>query len=95
MDKPDEDSWAISEMEMEYAGILSTREDQCRGDIGDTPTYHIVPSPTMDEDDEMLEGSTVEVLPGMEAPLLKPEDAGKDQLAGQQIIPAKPQTTEG
>ena len=42
----------------------------------------------MDNDDGMLEGSMAEVSPGMEAALLRPEDAGEDQLAGQQMMPA-------
>ena len=88
MDEPDEDSQAISEMELEYAGIPSTWEDRCRGHYGDTPTYHAVPSPTMDNDDGMLEGSMVEVSPAIEAALLRLEDTGKDQLAKQQTMPA-------
>ena len=93
MDEPDEDSWAISEME--YAGIPSMREDRCRGDYGDTPIYHTVPSPTMDDDDGILEGSMVEVLPGTETALLRPEDAGKDQLARQQMTPGKQLNNRG
>ena len=72
MDEPDEDSQAISEMEMEYARILAAQEDWHRGDCGDTPTYHTIPSPTMDDNDGMLEGSMAEVSPGMEAALLRP-----------------------
>ena len=86
MDEPDENSRAISEMELEYARIPSTREDQHRGDYSDTPTYHTVPSPNLDDKDGMLEGSTAEVSPGMEAALLRVEDAGKDQPARQQSM---------
>ena len=32
---------------------------------------------------------------GTEAALLRPEDAGEDQLAGQQTVPAEQRTTEG
>ena len=96
MDEPDEDSWAISKMELEYAGVLSTHEDWCRGDYGDTPTYHAVPSPMRDnENDGMLEGSTVKVSLGTEVALLRLEDAGGYQPARQQTTSDRYPTTKG
>ena len=88
MDKPDEDSWAILEMELEYAGILSTRENPHWGHYSNTPTYHTIPSPNLDDEDGMLEGSMVEVSLATEAALLRVEDAGESQPAEQQMMPA-------
>ena len=95
MDEPDEDSWAISEMEMEYAGTPSMQEDWCWGDYGDTPTYHAILSPTIDEDDRIFEGSMADMSLGTEAALLRPVEASKAPLAGQQMVLAKQQTTKG
>ena len=72
MEEPDKDSWAITEMELEYVRIISTCEDQCRVDHGDIPTYHAIRSPpgAGEDNNGMLEGSTAEVLPATEAALL-------------------------
>ena len=80
MDEPNKDSRAISEMEQEYAGIPSTREDRCRGHYDDTSTYQAVLSPNLDGKDEMLEGSMAEVLLATEAAVLRVKNAGRDQL---------------
>ena len=72
MEEPDDDSRAIAEMELEYLGVASTQQDWCRGEYGNVPTYHTIPSPqgANEDDDGMLEGSTTEVSPEMEAALL-------------------------
>ena len=88
IDEPDDDSLAISDMELEYAGVPSTREDQCWGQYDNAPTYHTIPSPNLDDEDGMLEGSTAEVSLATEASLLRVEDTGKSQLAKQQTTPA-------
>ena len=93
MDNPDEDSRTICEMEMEYARTSSTWEDWHQWDYGDTPTYHAVLSPTMDDDNEMLEGSMADVSPGTEVALLRPVEAGEAPLAEQQTAPSN--TTKG
>ena len=91
MDEPDEDSPAISKMELEYAGVPSTCEDWYREDYGYIPTYHTIPSPTRDDEDNdgMLEGSTVEVSPDTEVALLRIEDISGNQPAGQQAMDAQ------
>ena len=43
MEEPDDDSRAITEMELDYQGVVSTREDLHRGEYGDLPTYHAIP----------------------------------------------------
>ena len=85
MDEPDDDSRAIAEMELEYQGVASNWEDQCRGEYGNVPTYHAIPSPQRinEDDDGMLEGSTVEVLPETEAALLQLDDTTRDRSTGQ------------
>ena len=72
MEEPHKDSRAITEMELEYIEITSTHEDQHRGNYGDIPTYHGIPSPPgAGKDNEgMLEGSMAEVSPATEAALL-------------------------
>ena len=80
MEEPDEDSWAISEMELEYLRVVSTKEDQHRGEYGNVPTYHAVLSPpgANEDDDGMLKGSMAEVLPETEAALLQMDNADED-----------------
>ena len=97
MEEPDEDSWAISEMELEYVKVTSTWEDWHRGEYGDIPTYHAIVSPpgANEDNDGMLEGSTAEVLPETEATLLRLDDASKDQPTGQVAAPEEHPTTEG
>ena len=98
MEDPDKDSWAISEMELEYIGVTSTREDWHRGEYGDIPMYHAVPSPTVanEDDDRMLEGLMAEVSPGTEATLLRLDDTGKDQPTGPvAAVQEKHPTTKG
>ena len=84
MEEPDDDSRTIAEMELEYQGVVSTWEDWCRGEYGDVPMYHAIPSPQgADEDDDgMLEGSTVEVSPETEAALLQLDAAHRNQSTG-------------
>ena len=84
MEEPDDDSRTITEMELEYQGVASTQEDWHRGEYGDVPTYHTVPSPQGADvdDDSMLEGSTVEVSPETEAALLQLDDATRDWSTG-------------
>ena len=81
MEEPDDDSCAIAEMELEYQGVASTQEDWCRGEYGDVPMYHTIPSPqgASEDNDSMLEGSTVEVSPEMEAALLQLDAAAGDR----------------
>ena len=87
MEEPDNDSCTIAEMELEYLGVAFTWEDQRRREYGDVPTYHTVQSPqgANEDDDSMLEGSTVEVLPKMEAALLQLDNATGDQSTGQVV----------
>ena len=87
MEEPDNDSCAITEMELEYLGVASTRKDRCRGEYGDIPTYHAIPSSqgTNEDDDDMLEGSTAEVLPEMKAALLQLDDTTRDQSTRQAV----------
>ena len=89
MEEPDDDSRAIAEMELEYLGVVSTQEDWHRGEYGDVPMYHTVPSPqgANKDDDSMLEGSTVEVLPETEAALLQVDDATRDRPTKQAAAP--------
>ena len=72
-------------MELEYIGVTSTHEDWHRGDYGNIPTYHTIPSPhRADEDDDgMLEGSMAEVQPATEVALLRVEDTSGDQSTEQ------------
>ena len=76
MKEPDDDRHAIAEMELEYLGVVSTQEDQRRGVYGNVHTYHTIPSPqgANEDDDGMLEGSTVEVSRETEAALLQLND---------------------
>ena len=80
MEEPDEDSRAISEIELEYLGVASTWEDWHRGEYGNVPTYHTILSPlgANEDNNSMLEGSMVEILPETEASLLQMDDTGKD-----------------
>ena len=80
MEEPDDDSHAITEMELEYLRVAFTREDQHRGEYGNVPMYHAIPSPqgANEDDDSMLEGSTAEVSAEIEATLLQVEDATGD-----------------
>ena len=81
MEEPDDDSHAIAEMELEYLGVASTQEDQRRGEYGNVPMYHAIPSPqgANKDDNSMLEGSTAEVLPETEAALLQLNDDTEGQ----------------
>ena len=47
------------------------------------------------DNDGMLESSMAEVLPGMEATLLRLDDASEDQPARQAAVPEEHPTTEG
>ena len=72
-------------MELEYQGVVSTREDWRRGEYGNVPTYHAVLSPqgVADiDDDDMLEGSTAEVLPETEAALLQLDNTTRSWSTG-------------
>ena len=73
-----------------------TWEDWCKGEYGDIPTYHAIPSsPGANEDDDrMLEGSMAEVLPGMEATLLSLDNAGEDRPNKPTVAQEEPKTTE-
>ena len=85
MEEPDDDSHAITEMELEYQGVASTSEDWHRGEYGNVPTYHTILSPqgVVDVDnDSMLEGSTVEVSPEMEAAPLQLNDTTRGWSTG-------------
>ena len=68
-------------MELEYLGVASTQEDWCRGEYGNIPTYHTIPSPqgANKDDNSMLEGSTAEVLSETEVALLQFSDPARGQ----------------
>ena len=89
MEEPDNDSHAITEMELEYLGVMSTQEDWCKGEYGDVPMYHAIPSPkgANKDEDSMLEGSMVEVSPETEAALLQLDDVTRDRPTGQAVAP--------
>ena len=76
MEEPDDDSRAITEIELEYLGVVSTWKDQHKGEYGDVPMYHTIPSPqgVNKDDNGMLEGSTVKVLPETKAALFQLDD---------------------
>ena len=97
MEEPKEDSRAITEMELEYVRVMSTHDDWHRGDYGNIPTYHAVPShPGVGKDDyRMLEGCMAEVLPATEVALLRVEDTGVDQPTGQPVTLEEHPTTKG
>ena len=97
MEEPDEDSCTIMEMELEYLRVASTQEDWRRGEYGNIPMYHTVLSPlgANEDDDSMLESSTVEVLPETEAALLQVNDTAKDRPTGQAAAPEQLPTTKG
>ena len=84
MEEPHDDSGTIAEMELEYQGVMSTWEDQCRGEYGNVPMYHAIQSleGADVDDDGMLEGSMVEVLPETEAALLQLDDTTRGQSTG-------------
>ena len=98
MEDTKEDSWTILEMELEYTGVTSTWEDWRKGEYGDVPTYHTVPSPpgVNEDDDGMLEGSMAEVSPEIEAALLRLDNAGKDRPTRSAVtVQEEYPTTEG
>ena len=89
MEEPDDDSCAIAEMELEYLGVVSTWEDQHGGEYGNVPMYNAVPSPqgANEDDDGMLKGSMVKVLPETEAALLQLDDVFGDWPTRQVVAP--------
>ena len=89
MEEPDDDSQAITEMELEYLGVASTMEDWRRRKYGNVPMYHAIPSPqgANEDDDGMLEGSMAEVSWEMEAALLQLDAATRGRPTGQAAAP--------